>query len=525
MLLGFAVGCAALACGRAASKATRTDADVLRDYAALLRPTLPPTANDTWWEDFVAASRRPLRPSLRVTPRGGSLLERAARLGWQLDKVPWASSSFFAETDSVLGLDVGHALGHFYVQEAAAMAAVAALLDGETPVLVVDACAAPGGKTVQLCSDLAVAQPRACVIANDVSSSRIGALTHNVVRCGVSQHVGVTRGDAVDVLSRLAGACDAVLIDAPCSGDTQSRREGRSLAAHLRRASTPPDYLAAGQLRLLRAAFAALRPGGKLVYSTCALDPRENEHVVRDLLRAEPTASIDEPRVAQYWTRSPLLNGTFRLWPHHDDTAGFFVARIKREGNASAPVVPFPTKLLSQRCVDAALTRLRATWGVRGLPRHHRLARRRGRELWLVPNAAPDAVLDFSRLGAKLCESLDKKCDSDDELADALSADTLRWAHDFALANLSVPRGHPRCVALDDDALKLYLAGDDVPLATTDAAIIGFQVLVEFEGLPVGLAKALAPPARGGGGVLLKNQLPRNFVQRGVRGLLGSNLE
>ena len=175
------------------------------DDAALLdayRAEIAPDAADDWWREFVAATERPPRPAVRCVDAAAAAALRAST---ECEEIPWAPGRGYWLNEEP-SKRVAHVAGDYYVQEAAAMVAVAALLRGEDlrrRVVAVDACAAPGGKTVQLATALRDAGADAVVVANEPSSSRLGALVANAVRCGVGPCVestsvsgGGRRGDS-----------------------------------------------------------------------------------------------------------------------------------------------------------------------------------------------------------------------------------------------------------------------------------------------------------------------------------------
>lgn len=265
----------------AVARALSTTTTPLAAYKEQMRRCLSTEDFASFWDKLKAASERPLRSSLAVTRRG-----RALDFS-QKDRVPWWHGGFFVESD--LGRDVGHVTGRYYLQEAAAMLPVAALLeDFDGNGIAIDACAAPGGKTVQLAS------ANVTVIANELSSSRLASLAHNVQRCGLL-NVVLSHSDAEDLLNAARDKCDLVLLDAPCSGETQTRREGLKLETQLMK-KTGQKKTVETQLRLLKAAVRAAKPrGGRIVYATCSLDPRENEDVVKAILAEYPDVHIDSP--------------------------------------------------------------------------------------------------------------------------------------------------------------------------------------------------------------------------------------
>ncbi len=215
----------------------------------------------------------------------------------------------------------GFEAGAFWVQDAAA-ALPARLLAARPGELVADLCAAPGGKTAQL------AATGARVIAVERDPARLGRLRENLARLRLEAET--VAADAA--LWHPPAPLDAVLLDAPCSATgTISRHPD---VAHLKRASDIAT-LAAGQDRLLAAACAMLRPGGRLVYAVCSLQPEEGEQRWRAALaalplRADPVAPDDaaippEALMAEGWLRT-----TPALWPERGGMDGFFIAKAVR---------------------------------------------------------------------------------------------------------------------------------------------------------------------------------------------------
>jgi 16S rRNA (cytosine967-C5)-methyltransferase len=190
------------------------------------------------------------------------------------------------------------------------------------PGLVLDACAAPGGKALLL-ADLG--GPRAQVVAADSSPRRLATLARLRARWG-SPNLRIVVADGRRPPFRRP--FDAVLLDAPCSGLGTLRRRPdirwRACAADLARH-------AGRQRELLESLAAQVRPGGILVYATCSLEPEENEEVVAPFLDSHPEFRLDE---LPEWA-APLADGAFvRLDPVRHPGDGFFAARLRRRGAA-----------------------------------------------------------------------------------------------------------------------------------------------------------------------------------------------
>ncbi len=215
----------------------------------------------------------------------------------------------------------GYAGGAFWVQDAAA-ALVGRLLAARPGERIADLCAAPGGKTAQL------AAAGAHVIAVERDPTRIGRLRDNLSRLRLQAEL--VEADAT--AWRPAATLDAVLVDAPCSATGTIRRHPD--VPHLKR---PRDLapLAAGQDRLLDAAAAMLRPGGRLLYAVCSLQPEEGADrivaaVARIGLRHDPFTTGELAQLPQARTPEGFLRTHPGFWPERGGMDGFFAARLVR---------------------------------------------------------------------------------------------------------------------------------------------------------------------------------------------------
>ena len=220
----------------------------------------------------------------------------------------------------------GYADGQWWVQDAAA-ALPAQLLKAEAGERVVDLCAAPGGKTAQLCATGAV------VTAVDRSAERLKRFAVNMERLGFSAETEVA-----DVTAYTAQPFDAVLLDAPCSATGTMRRHPD--VGWIKRASDIP-VLAALQSRMLDRAAALLRPGGRLVYCTCSIEPEEGEAQITALLRRNPDLARSPVLLAEVSGLAESLTplGELRTLPSHPARLdppivgldGFYAARLVRK--------------------------------------------------------------------------------------------------------------------------------------------------------------------------------------------------
>lgn len=206
--------------------------------------------------------------------------------------------------------------GWFFVQDPAAtlVTEYAAIEPGS---IVADLCAAPGGKSLELTRNAAY------VVAADRSETRISRLARNIKR------VDATGVDvvAMDARAPALRTVDAVLLDAPCTGTGTFRRHPD---ARWRLRASDIAVLASTQRHLLDAAAAVVKPGGLLVYSTCSIEPEENDQPVDLFLSTHPQFAVEPPPAGSV-ASAVLDNGRLRVLPHVHGTDGAFAVRLRRE--------------------------------------------------------------------------------------------------------------------------------------------------------------------------------------------------
>ena len=284
---------------------------------------------------FLRALALPPRRALRLNPqRNGAEQAAAPFLPDGAPRVPWEPLGRYLAADAKPGAGIAHAAGAFYLQDASAMAPVAAL-DPRPGERVLDLCAAPGGKSGQIAARL---NGRGFLLSNEIEFSRARILLGNLERLGVT-NAFVTSAPAEALARALPAFFDRVLVDAPCSGEGMFRRDPEAASQWNPDA---PAGCAARQTAILNDAARMVRPGGKLVYSTCTFNRLENEGTVREFLRAHPDF---EPDAFDLPGVGASRDGCLRLWPHRIEGEGHFLARFTRKGeetcarNVSLPEV------------------------------------------------------------------------------------------------------------------------------------------------------------------------------------------
>lgn len=258
--------------------------------------------------------------------------------------------------DAYVGQIDGHSIeqlaGYVYSQDPAAMfvAEAAAVHPGER---VLDLCAAPGGKTTQLASGL---HQQGVLVANEINQSRAKTLLENVERWGIQNSLVLNESPA-RLVPYFTGFFDKIVVDAPCSGEGMFRKDPVAVKYW------SPDYVATCQIRqqeIVSSAYAMLRPGGRLIYSTCTFSPEENEQIVEYLLGQfsdmklvpiQTRAEFDPGHPEWGTTGNAELRYTARFWPQRNFGEGQFVAILEKssavavnESHVAAQLMAFDSR-------------------------------------------------------------------------------------------------------------------------------------------------------------------------------------
>lgn len=277
------------------------------------------------YDAFLQSLERPRAVALRFNPLKG---ERPA-LPFTGENVPWEPEGFYYDPDSRPGLHVFHEAGVYYLQEASAMAPVA-LLDPKPGERVCDLCAAPGGKTTQIAGRM---MGEGFLLCNEINPKRAKILSRNMERMGVANAL-VTNEHPANLAGRFAGGFDKVLIDAPCSGEGMFRKEEAAVTDW---SQETVEMCARRQAEILHSGARLVRPGGRLVYSTCTFAPEEDELAVAQFLETHPDF---EPEVIDTPWFVPGENGSHRMWPHKLLGEGHFAAVLRKKGEEEAEFLP-----------------------------------------------------------------------------------------------------------------------------------------------------------------------------------------
>lgn len=275
--------------------------------------------------------------ALRLNPLKTRIQEGKEKLPFTLSPVPWTKNGFYYEEEEQPGKHPYHEAGLYYIQEPSAMAPVPCLMEERasvaaiperqeehvsaaaiperqeepaTPGRVLDLCAAPGGKSTQIAEYM---RGRGMLITNEIHPQRAKILSENIERMGISNAI-VLNETPESLSKRFIAFFDRILVDAPCSGEGMFRKNDN---AGEEWSEENVALCAERQDGILDCAAAMLKPGGRLVYSTCTFAPAEDEGSVSRFLETHPDFCLEKEE---------------RLMPHKIKGEGHFLAVLHREG-------------------------------------------------------------------------------------------------------------------------------------------------------------------------------------------------
>ncbi|MGC8998855.1 MAG: RsmB/NOP family class I SAM-dependent RNA methyltransferase [Candidatus Bathyarchaeia archaeon] len=278
------------------------------------------------WEFRDVTPRQAIRVNA-MNVKGVKIVERLRGLGVELEEIPFVRGGYWVlRSEFSVGAAVEYLLGYYSIQEAAAQIPATLFTDlrGKT---VLDACAAPGGKTVQLADLMG---NTGVVVALDVNERRLKALMNQLERCRVKNTI-VYKLDARKI-SKLDLKFDRILLDVPCSGNFATDKDW-----FRRRTLADVERNAKLQREILAESVKALKDDGEIVYATCSLEPEEDE---LNIDWAVKNLGLETVEVECYGEEAPTeifgkrlddsIRNCRRIWP--DKTQGFFVCKLKKRG-------------------------------------------------------------------------------------------------------------------------------------------------------------------------------------------------
>lgn len=390
--------------------------------------------------------------------------------------VPWCKDAYYYSPSFNAGKTASHLAGAYYIQEASATFPVTALEIKEGDV-VLDLCAAPGGKSTQIACLL---NGRGLLVSNEIVPSRAAALSQNVERFGIKNAV-VLNEDPRALASRFETCFDKILVDAPCSGEGMFRKNPQAAREWTK---DTPAICAARQYEILCTALSMLKEGGVLVYSTCTFNAEENEETVQRLLDSRGDVKLypivtDIPQPVLYGVKASeeTMRGTVRIMPHLADGEGHFCARFVKTGGGRNEIRPLKKK--RNGAFDKAAGKFFSSF-LKVAPQADLFFGEYG---YASPDLCPDLDrLRVLRTGVQLGKTVKDRFEPSHSLALALKADE-------AVNVLPLEEGSRQANA--------YLLGETLPCEKDG------WTLVTVNGLPLGWGKA--------SGGTLKNHFPKGL--------------
>ncbi len=243
--------------------------------------------------------------------------------------VLWSSNSFYLTERPSFTLDPLFHAGTYYVQEASSMFLEQALkqtTDLTQPLLVLDLCAAPGGKSTLLQS---IISNESLLVSNEVIQSRVNILKENIIKWG-QPNVVVTNNDPKD-FTKLSGLFDVMVVDAPCSGSGLFRRNPEAIREW---SEVNVQLCSQRQQRILADAWNCLKEDGVLIYSTCSYSAEEDEEIL-DWIMKNFKVKTERLRIENEWKIDEVQTETgaygYRFWPYKIKGEGFFTAVFRKK--------------------------------------------------------------------------------------------------------------------------------------------------------------------------------------------------
>jgi 16S rRNA C967 or C1407 C5-methylase (RsmB/RsmF family)/NOL1/NOP2/fmu family ribosome biogenesis protein len=271
------------------------------------------------WKEFVSAHEHPSPTSIRVNPLKSNSKD--------FDKIPWTDFGYYLEQRPSFTFDPLFHGGAYYVQEASSMFLEQALkqtVDLSQPLLVLDLCAAPGGKSTHL---LSLLNGHSLLVSNETIRSRATILAENIQKWG-NNNVVITNNDPED-FQKLEGLFDVIVVDAPCSGEGLFRKDPNATKEW---SEENVELCALRQQRILNQVWPSLKKNGILIYCTCTYNEKENEENLNWLVKEKKAESI-KLKVGSNWEIEEVKGKDvfgYRFYPHKVKGEGFFISVIRK---------------------------------------------------------------------------------------------------------------------------------------------------------------------------------------------------
>lgn len=423
---------------------------------------------------YLASMEETRKFGLRVNTAKISVEEFEKISPFPLKKIPYVKNGFYYDSDVQPAKHPYYFAGLYYLQDPSAMTP-ASRLPVEEGEVVLDLCAAPGGKATELAAKL---HGTGLLIANDISSKRAKALLKNIELFGVENSFIVTEYPQ-KLQEYFTGFFDKILIDAPCSGEGMFRKEPSMVKAW---EQNGPEFYAKLQEEILQQALPMLKPGGMLLYSTCTFSPLEDEGTVEKILEMDANMELlDMEGYEGFSEGNPELIGSnreeirkcVRIFPHKLDGEGHFLALFHKKEEADEPVRSCEEKRMGLKGEEKKLFETFSKNLNRAFE-PERLESKNGMVYYMPTKLPKMRGLRFLRSGLFMGEVKKNRFEPSQSLAMALKSSEYKNC-----LNLSV----------EDERVIRYLKGETLTLTEKEAANENGWQLVCVDSYPLGWGK------------------------------------
>lgn len=409
------------------------------------------------YEDYLQSFDHERYYGLRINTLKISVEEFLKISPFKLKPIPWTNDGFYYSSEDKPSKHPYYYAGLYYLQEPSAMLPAQVLPINENDV-VLDTCAAPGGKSTKLATKL---NHTGLLISNDISSSRCQGLLKNIELFGCD-NAWVTSEDLTNMEEHYPETFDKILVDAPCSGEGMFRKEPDLIKSWIEKDDTfyPPI-----QKNILNAAISMLKPGGSIVYSTCTFSIHENEEVIQDVLDKHPDLHLVPINKIDGMMPGINMEECVRLYPHKIKGEGHFVALLVKDGETKHKKVRLEPSDKLDDCVTDFLKLIHLNKGT--------IKVKKDKVIWLNTDFQAYKGYRVLRSGLLLGQLKGKHFEPSQSLALALCPKQFKNILNFSI---------------EDERVIKYLKGETLDVKDLDSKTSGWT-LVCVNNFPLGFAK------------------------------------
>lgn len=414
--------------------------------------------SDNDYNSFIECYNKPYYRAIRINTLKTTFENIKDKLPFECQQSSFCKESYYiSESDESIGNNPLHHAGAYYVQEPSASSAVE-LLDVQENDIVLDLCAAPGGKSTQIAAKL---NGKGLIWSNEIVGSRANILLSNFERMGITN--GVISSCHPDVLcKKLSNMFNKVLVDAPCSGEGMFRKHPDGI---MEWSLEGVKSCAKRQLDILNSACNALCENGVLVYSTCTFSKEENEDVIEKFLSEHKDFIIEE--TTHNFGREGIIKGTYRIFPM-DGGEGHFAVRLRKISGVPQSIINYDYNTKDKKQFEDAKNLLDELF-IKDISNRLYI---NGNYGYILPPKIPNILgLGVLRSGILACELKKNRAEPCHHLFMSFDKEYFRNTVDFTV---------------DSKEIKAFLHGEEISI---DENIKGYTAVC-VEGVVTGFGKA-----------------------------------